>query len=142
MRIKKRWRTFSTSTLLFSYLQMYTRHKTSSVNACVYLSTKVLISDEDPKPFLHISLKFPSFAMRFSNSGNSNCMLLSNSFIKLVFLKRKPSEPNRYSISITNIFYVCHIWRIQCTDGSCWTETTRRSWKWRVSTHIDKYKWV
>ena len=109
--------------------------------AFTYLQ-RYFFSDEDPKPFLHISLKFPSFAIRFSNSGNSNCMLLSNSFIKLVFLKRKPSEPNRYSISITNIFYVCHIWRIQCTDGSCWTETTRRSWKWRVSAHIDKYKWV
>lgn len=37
-------------------------HRISSVNACVYLTAKVLISDEDPKPF-HISLKFPSFAI-------------------------------------------------------------------------------
>ena len=38
-------------------------HRISSVNACVYLTAKVLISDEDPKPFLHISLQFPSFAI-------------------------------------------------------------------------------
>lgn len=38
-------------------------HRISSVNACVYLTAKILISDEDPKPFLHISLKFPSFAI-------------------------------------------------------------------------------
>ena len=54
---------FSTSTLLFGDLQMYTRHRISSVNAYVYLSAKILISDEDPKTFLHISLKFPSFAI-------------------------------------------------------------------------------
>ena len=54
---------FSTSTLLFGDLQMYTRHRISSVNACVYLAAKILISDEDPKPFLHISPKFPSFAI-------------------------------------------------------------------------------
>ena len=57
----KRWRTLSTSTLSSCY--RCTRHRISSVNACVYLAAKILISDEDPKPFLHISPKFPSFAI-------------------------------------------------------------------------------
>ena len=57
----KRWRTLSTSTLSSCY--RCTRHRISPVNACVYLAAKILISDEDPKPFLHISPKFPSFAI-------------------------------------------------------------------------------
>lgn len=54
----------NTLPLLFGgFSRNINEHRISSVNACVYLTAKVLISDEDPKPFLHISLKFPSFAI-------------------------------------------------------------------------------
>ena len=40
---------FSTSILLLGDLQMYTRHRISSVNACVYLSAKILLFLETSK---------------------------------------------------------------------------------------------
>ena len=49
--------------LVWRFFKKFDEHRISSVNACVYLAAKILISDEDPKPFLHISPKFPSFAI-------------------------------------------------------------------------------
>ena len=60
----KRGRELSLPHLLFwRFFKNLDEHRISSVNASVYLAAKILISDEDPKPFLHISPKFPSFAI-------------------------------------------------------------------------------